>query len=132
MCCGTTARGLCLWTGPRHGGDLRYITLPHLSLLNGLFDQFSLFWSQGYICSRLWSDGRLQPFAPRVKGYWFLVPLFAPFLGVVGYQLMVGYNVEGEARIQRRREKEESLKCTTITTINEEAEEAFVSCVVTI
>ncbi|CAL8281796.1 unnamed protein product [Gadus morhua 'NCC'] len=60
-----------------------------------------------------------------VKGYWFLVPLFAPFLGavvgVVIYQLMVGYNVEGEARIQRRREEEESLKYATITTINEEA-----------
>ncbi|XP_056445160.1 aquaporin-3-like isoform X2 [Gadus chalcogrammus] len=58
-----------------------------------------------------------------VKGYWFLVPLFAPFLGavvgVVIYQLMVGYNVEGEARIQGRREEEESLLSTT--TINEEA-----------
>ncbi|XP_059906330.1 aquaporin-3-like [Gadus macrocephalus] len=58
-----------------------------------------------------------------VKGYWFLVPLFAPFLGavvgVVIYQLMVGYNVEGEARIQGRREEEESL--LTTTTINEEA-----------
>ena len=64
-------------------------------------------------------------FLNRVKGYWFLVPLFAPFLGavvgVVIYQLMVGYNVEGEARIQRRREEEESLKYATITTINEEA-----------
>ncbi|CAL8406204.1 unnamed protein product [Arctogadus glacialis] len=43
-----------------------------------------------------------------VKGYWFLVPLFAPFLGavqgVVVYQLMVGYNMEGEERIQRLRE----------------------------
>ena len=33
-------------------------------------------------------------------------------------ELMVGYNVEGEARIQRR-EEEESLKCTTITTNGE-------------
>ncbi|CAL8387437.1 unnamed protein product [Boreogadus saida] len=52
-----------------------------------------------------------------VKGYWFLVPLFAPFLGavvgVVIYQLMVGYNMEGEARIQGRREEEESLLTTT-------------------
>ncbi|KAK0137223.1 Aquaporin-3 [Merluccius polli] len=59
-----------------------------------------------------------------VKGYWFLVPLFAPFLGaVVGaavYQLMVGYNVEGEARNKKRREEEESLKCTDITTTQEE------------
>ena len=62
-------------------------------------------------------------FLNRVKGYWFLVPLFAPFLGavvgVVIYQLMVGYNVEGEARIQGRREEEGSLLSTT--TINEEA-----------
>ena len=47
-------------------------------------------------------------FLHRVKGYWFLVPLFAPFLGavqgVVVYQLMVGYNMEGEERIQRLRE----------------------------
>ena len=42
-------------------------------------------------------------------------------VGVGVYQLMVGYNVEGEARIQRRREEEESLKCTTVTTINGEA-----------
>ncbi|XP_030209599.1 aquaporin-3 isoform X2 [Gadus morhua] len=58
-----------------------------------------------------------------VKCYWFFVPLFAPFLGavvgVVIYQLMVGYNVEGEARIQGRREEEGSLLSTT--TINEEA-----------
>ncbi|CAL8277463.1 unnamed protein product [Merluccius merluccius] len=59
-----------------------------------------------------------------VNGYWFLVPLFAPFPGaVVGaavYQLMVGYNVEGEARNKKRREEEESLKCTDITTTEEE------------
>ncbi|XP_076853768.1 aquaporin-3a [Brachyhypopomus gauderio] len=38
--------------------------------------------------------------------YWFLVPIFAPFLGtVVGvlvYQLMVGWHVEGEARAKRK------------------------------
>ncbi|XP_076842452.1 aquaporin-3b [Brachyhypopomus gauderio] len=36
------------------------------------------------------------------KNYWFFVPIFAPFfgtlVGVLVYQLMVGYHVEGESR----------------------------------
>uniref|UniRef100_A0A8C7WCW5 Aquaporin 3b n=1 Tax=Oncorhynchus mykiss TaxID=8022 RepID=A0A8C7WCW5_ONCMY len=48
--------------------------------------------------------------------YWFFVPIFAPFIGVVVgmtvYQLMVGYHVEGEARENREEEeKEENQKC---------------------
>lgn len=42
----------------------------------------------------------LFPF--RARNGWFLVPLFAPFLGaIVGtiiYQMMVGFHVEGEVR----------------------------------
>ncbi|XP_027034985.2 aquaporin-3b [Tachysurus fulvidraco] len=37
-----------------------------------------------------------------VNDYWFFVPIFAPFIGalvgVLVYQLMVGYHLEGEAR----------------------------------
>ncbi|KAJ3605093.1 hypothetical protein NHX12_027143 [Muraenolepis orangiensis] len=50
------------------------------------------------------------------NGYWFLVPLTAPFLGaVVGaavYQLTVGYSTEGEARCKKRRGED----VTTTTT----------------
>nr|BBE28311.1 aquaporin 3 [Takifugu rubripes]BDT49274.1 aquaporin-3 [Takifugu rubripes] len=49
---------------------------------------------------------------------WFLVPTFAPFLGtiigVVIYQLMVGFHVEGEARDKKSRE-EENLYLTNIS-----------------
>lgn len=41
----------------------------------------------------------------RYGSYWFLVPIFAPFLGtiigVIVYQLMVGWHTEGEARDKR-------------------------------
>ncbi|XP_071387864.1 aquaporin-3b [Centroberyx affinis] len=58
------------------------------------------------------------------KAYWFFVPICAPFLGaVVGvmvYQLMVGYHVEGEARERKEEEKkeeeEERLKLYNIIT----------------
>ncbi|KAJ3605413.1 hypothetical protein NHX12_027460 [Muraenolepis orangiensis] len=57
------------------------------------------------------------------NGYWFLVPLTAPFLGaVVGaavYQLTVGYSTEGEARCKKRRV--EDVTTTTTTTTTEEA-----------
>nr|ADG86338.1 aquaporin 3 [Takifugu obscurus] len=49
---------------------------------------------------------------------WFLVPTFAPFLGtiigVVIYQLMVGFHVEGEARDKKSRE-EENLHLTNVS-----------------
>ncbi|XP_071210024.1 aquaporin-3-like isoform X3 [Salvelinus alpinus] len=47
---------------------------------------------------------------------WFLVPIFAPFLGaiigVVVYQLMVGFHQEGEVR--DRKSQEERVKLTNI------------------
>lgn len=45
--------------------------------------------------------------------YWFLVPIFAPFLGtivgVIVYQLMVGWHVEGEVR-DRKKATEDNVK----------------------
>lgn len=42
--------------------------------------------------------------------YWFLVPIFAPFLGtiigVIVYQLMVGWHTEGEARDRKKATEE--------------------------
>ncbi|XP_074494350.1 aquaporin-3-like [Sebastes fasciatus] len=53
-----------------------------------------------------------------VRNGWFLVPLFAPFLGtiigVVIYQLMVGFHVEGEVRDQKSAE-EENVRLTNVT-----------------
>ncbi|XP_077087640.1 aquaporin-3a [Siphateles boraxobius] len=50
---------------------------------------------------------------------WFLVPIIAPFLGsivgVIVYQLMVGWHVEGEAREKNDKAREESLKLNDIT-----------------
>uniref|UniRef100_W5K1B4 Aquaporin-3 n=1 Tax=Astyanax mexicanus TaxID=7994 RepID=W5K1B4_ASTMX len=60
--------------------------------------------------------------------YWFFVPIFAPFFGsVVGvlvYQLMVGFHVEGEARdkaVAASREEKERLKLSSMTEKNEMA-----------
>ncbi|KAM4745453.1 aquaporin-3a [Anableps anableps] len=45
---------------------------------------------------------------------WFLVPVFAPFLGaIIGtmiYQMMVGFHVEGEVRDQKENTEEENLQ----------------------
>ncbi|XP_051552448.1 aquaporin-3a [Myxocyprinus asiaticus] len=53
---------------------------------------------------------------------WFLVPIFAPFLGsiigVIVYQLMVGWHVEGEARDKKNKAMEESLKLNDVTSKN--------------
>uniref|UniRef100_A0A672SWH0 Aquaporin-3 n=1 Tax=Sinocyclocheilus grahami TaxID=75366 RepID=A0A672SWH0_SINGR len=50
---------------------------------------------------------------------WFLVPIFAPFLGsiigVLVYQLMVGWHVEGEVRDNKNKAKEESMKLNDVT-----------------
>ncbi|KAG7477189.1 hypothetical protein MATL_G00091860 [Megalops atlanticus] len=55
------------------------------------------------------------------KGYWFYVPIIAPFLGtVVGvlvYQFMVGYHVEGEVRDKMEHE-EESVKLANMSNEN--------------
>ncbi|KAL7853265.1 hypothetical protein AOLI_G00201090 [Acnodon oligacanthus] len=60
--------------------------------------------------------------------YWFFVPIFAPFLGtVVGvlvYQLMVGFHVEGEARDRGEavaREEKDRLKLSNVSEKNEMA-----------
>lgn len=54
----------------------------------------------------------------RARNGWFLVPIFAPFLGtIIGvmiYQLMVGFHVEGEARDKKRTE-EENVRLTNVT-----------------
>ncbi|XP_028827695.1 aquaporin-3b [Denticeps clupeoides] len=57
------------------------------------------------------------------KDYWFFVPIFAPFIGtlvgVLVYQLMVGYHVEGEARENtsvKDEEDKERLKLSNIST----------------
>lgn len=52
-----------------------------------------------------------------VRNGWFLVPVFAPFLGtIIGvmiYQLMVGFHVEGEER-DRREAREENVRLTNV------------------
>lgn len=49
---------------------------------------------------------------------WFLVPTFAPFLGtiigVIIYQLMVGFHMEGEVRDRMARQEEENLGLTNV------------------
>lgn len=54
----------------------------------------------------------------RARNGWFLVPIFAPFLGtIIGvmiYQLMVGFHVEGEVRDKKRAE-EETVRLTNVT-----------------
>ncbi|XP_075953356.1 aquaporin-3-like [Anarhichas minor] len=51
--------------------------------------------------------------------YWFFVPICAPFLGaVVGvliYQLMVGYHLEGEVK-ETQKEEEKRFKLSSMTT----------------
>ncbi|KAG9354324.1 hypothetical protein JZ751_001029 [Albula glossodonta] len=52
------------------------------------------------------------------KSYWFFVPIFAPFLGtvvgVIVYQLMVGFHVEGEVR-EREQKEEEGRMLSNVT-----------------
>ncbi|KAG7264321.1 hypothetical protein CRUP_009943, partial [Coryphaenoides rupestris] len=55
-----------------------------------------------------------------VRNCWFLVPIFAPFLGtiigVVVYQMMVGFHMEGEFRDKREAEEQnERVRLTSIT-----------------
>lgn len=65
-------------------------------------------------------------FTYSANTYWFLVPICAPFLGaVVGvlmYQLMIGFNLERDMqeKQQKKKEEEESFKLSSITT-NDEA-----------
>ncbi|XP_071756498.1 aquaporin-3a [Centroberyx gerrardi] len=55
------------------------------------------------------------------RNCWFLVPIFAPFLGtiigVMVYQLMVGFHVEGEVRDREEKAQEsERVRLTNVTT----------------
>ncbi|KAK5871328.1 hypothetical protein PBY51_004214 [Eleginops maclovinus] len=54
-----------------------------------------------------------------VRNGWFLVPVFAPFIGtivgVIIYQTMVGFHTEGEVRDRKERE-EENVRLTNINT----------------
>ncbi|RVE68307.1 hypothetical protein OJAV_G00090790 [Oryzias javanicus] len=56
---------------------------------------------------------------------WFLVPIFAPFLGtIVGamiYQLMVGFHVEGEVR-DKQEEEDKKVRLTNVTSKEENKE----------
>ncbi|XP_061906958.1 aquaporin-3-like [Entelurus aequoreus] len=62
-----------------------------------------------------------------VRNGWFLVPVFAPFLGtiigVIIYQMMVGFHEEGEVR-DRRNAQEESVRLTNISTHDKSKEAA--------
>lgn len=53
-----------------------------------------------------------------VRNCWFLVPIFAPFIGsIIGvmiYQLMVGFHTEGEARDKKERPGQENVRLTNI------------------
>uniref|UniRef100_A0A3P8TJ75 Aquaporin-3 n=1 Tax=Amphiprion percula TaxID=161767 RepID=A0A3P8TJ75_AMPPE len=57
---------------------------------------------------------------------WFLVPVFAPFLGtiigVMVYQLMVGFHVEGEVRDQKEGTEQENVRLTNVHSNNDSKE----------
>ncbi|XP_063345268.1 aquaporin-3-like [Pelmatolapia mariae] len=54
-----------------------------------------------------------------VRQGWFLVPIFAPFLGtligVMIYQLMVGFHMEGEVRDRKESTEQETVRLTNVT-----------------
>uniref|UniRef100_A0A3Q0RFB2 Aquaporin-3 n=1 Tax=Amphilophus citrinellus TaxID=61819 RepID=A0A3Q0RFB2_AMPCI len=49
---------------------------------------------------------------------WFLIPIFVPFLGatlgVIIYQLMVGFHTEGEARDKKKQSGQENVQLTNV------------------
>nr|AHA92968.1 aquaporin 3 [Sarotherodon melanotheron] len=57
---------------------------------------------------------------------WFLVPIFAPFLGsilgVMIYQLMVGFHTEGEARDKKQGTVQENVQLANVTSTNNSKE----------
>lgn len=61
------------------------------------------------------------------KNCWFLVPIVSPFLGtivgVVVYQLMVGFHQEGEAR-EKARQNGERVKLSNVSTNNDHLKES--------
>lgn len=62
----------------------------------------------------------------RARDGWFLIPIFAPFLGAIFgtmiYQLMVGFHVEGEVRDKREKMEEQNVKLTNVTSKEENKE----------
>lgn len=64
--------------------------------------------------------------ARRARDCWFLVPIFAPFLGsiigVVIYQLMVGFHTEGEARDKKQGTVQENLQLANVASSNNSKE----------
>ncbi|TNN51566.1 Aquaporin-3 [Liparis tanakae] len=118
-----------------------FATYPseHLGLVNGFFDQI-IGTAALIVCVLAIVDpnnkavpGGVEPFAVGLvvaNTYWFFVPVCAPFLGaVVGvlcYQLMIGYHLEGEVKKKQKEEEEEEgeeeeeeerLKHSSMTTI---------------
>ncbi|KAF4098704.1 aquaporin-3b [Onychostoma macrolepis] len=57
------------------------------------------------------------------NSYWSFVPIFAPFIGamfgVMVYQLMVGYHVEGEARDKREAEEKQEKERLKLSAVSE-------------
>lgn len=57
-------------------------------------------------------------FSNSYRNCWFLVPIFAPFvgtiIGVILYQLMVGWHTEGEAREKKEATQEINVKLNDI------------------
>ncbi|KAI4875482.1 hypothetical protein NFI96_030046 [Prochilodus magdalenae] len=55
------------------------------------------------------------------KNCWFLVPIFAPFLGtivgVIVYQMMVGWHVEGEVR-DKKKTTEDNVKLSDLNDVS--------------
>ncbi|KAK5879291.1 hypothetical protein CesoFtcFv8_024609 [Champsocephalus esox] len=121
-----------------------FATYPskHLSLVNGFFDQI-IGTAALIVCILAIVDPRNNPvppardLGPRIftalagwgrevftaNTYWFFVPLCAPFVGaavgVLIYQLLIGYHLEGEVQ-RKQKEEEERSKRSNMTT-NEEA-----------
>ncbi|CAL8329798.1 unnamed protein product [Arctogadus glacialis] len=65
------------------------------------------------------------------RNCWFLVPIFAPFLGsiigVVVYQMMVGYHVEGEVRDRREAQQQNERERLNSISTNDHNKEKEVS-----
>uniref|UniRef100_A0A3P8YNU0 Aquaporin-3 n=1 Tax=Esox lucius TaxID=8010 RepID=A0A3P8YNU0_ESOLU len=126
-----------------------FATYPgsHLTLVNGFFDQGLEAFTVGFVVLVIglsmgfnsgYAVNPARDFGPRlftaIAGWggevfttrqgWFLIPIFAPFLGssigVMVYQLMVGYHQEGEVRDRKSKELEERdegrVKLTNVTT----------------
>ncbi|TRY60809.1 hypothetical protein DNTS_003147 [Danionella cerebrum] len=109
-----------------------FATYPskHLNLLNGFFDQ-SMGFNSGYAVNPARDLGpriftALAGWGSEVftaNSYWSLVPIFAPFigalLGVMVYQLMVGWHVEGEERDKRETVEQEEKDMFKLSAVSD-------------